>query len=554
MKIPTTLEEQLRPVAAKLFPLRPKVMPVTQIVAELDSVAKLDTMAVAQTTVMRWLQTRIGSLPKDAWAGEPFELDEMGTQAAAVRIKTPEVDYWTLRFVHIDEKVARNWTTETTIGRSRGRTIFGVRLVLSTREANPNFEPSIPGVVYRLSEHPGLTWEGRKLSARPWNIETADDVDSLVDLIADPKRRAPVIVVSLDERQTDPSSAALDVEKLAGSCIGIAHVVVLPGPFAFALTDRIGKEFSVYRRAVRIYRPGCSIESDSPFTHPLTLAERIENWQDVGPSEFNRFLIRHAAFESVVRIDADKDLPTFSKVRQLWLEQRIQRAIDTGNLESQLSVLQKQNTSLQQDNETALSLAESEQNLRQSSESRAETLDQENQSLRWRIRLLEQRLEAREGTSVNAAVPSPQSFDQLKQWAEANLAAHVVVTGKAVRAAKASPFLDVQYAYQVLLMMSDEYYKMRTEGGPEHMSAFREALDRLELDDTHAGEESKLMEQGDELLVEWRGRKRLLSRHLKRRGNTREPTRSFRLYYFWDDETQQVVIGSLPGHLTTRHT
>ena len=44
------------------------------------------------------------------------------------------------------------------------------------------------------------------------------------------------------------------------------------------------------------------------------------------------------------------------------------------------------------------------------------------------------------------------------------------------------------------------------------------------------------------------GRPRVLDWHLKR-GESRERTRCFRLYYFWDDETQCAVVGWLPSHL-----
>jgi hypothetical protein len=51
-----------------------------------------------------------------------------------------------------------------------------------------------------------------------------------------------------------------------------------------------------------------------------------------------------------------------------------------------------------------------------------------------------------------------------------------------------------------------------------------------------------------------RGDKQLLALHFKNGGNTRDPERCLRIYYFWDDESQQVVVGSLPGHLDTRAT
>jgi hypothetical protein len=37
-------------------------------------------------------------------------------------------------------------------------------------------------------------------------------------------------------------------------------------------------------------------------------------------------------------------------------------------------------------------------------------------------------------------------------------------------------------------------------------------------------------------------------------GNTRDPKRRLEIYYFWDDDPQQVMVGWLPGHLVNRLT
>jgi hypothetical protein len=42
--------------------------------------------------------------------------------------------------------------------------------------------------------------------------------------------------------------------------------------------------------------------------------------------------------------------------------------------------------------------------------------------------------------------------------------------------------------------------------------------------------------------------------HLKPGRNTRDPTRCLRIYFFWDDEEEQAVVGWLPGHLESRLT
>ena len=37
-------------------------------------------------------------------------------------------------------------------------------------------------------------------------------------------------------------------------------------------------------------------------------------------------------------------------------------------------------------------------------------------------------------------------------------------------------------------------------------------------------------------------------------GNTRDPRRCLRIYYFWDEESQMVVIATMPAHIRTGAT
>ena len=57
----------------------------------------------------------------------------------------------------------------------------------------------------------------------------------------------------------------------------------------------------------------------------------------------------------------------------------------------------------------------------------------------------------------------------------------------------------------------------------------------------------------NEYYVNFGGQRRALQLHLKK-GVSREPRNCLRIYFFWDDDADQVVVGHLPGHLTTATT
>ena len=94
---------------------------------------------------------------------------------------------------------------------------------------------------------------------------------------------------------------------------------------------------------------------------------------------------------------------------------------------------------------------------------------------------------------------------------------------------------------------------MRRTGGEELSAAYSHALRDLGLEDERSISESRLDEQGDDYVIQYNGEKRELERHL-RKGNSREPRHCFRLYFFWDTEGEQVVVGWLTSHLETRQS
>ncbi|MEI2421315.1 hypothetical protein V6O07_13660, partial [Arthrospira platensis SPKY2] len=114
-------------------------------------------------------------------------------------------------------------------------------------------------------------------------------------------------------------------------------------------------------------------------------------------------------------------------------------------------------------------------------------------------------------------------------------------------------FDDAQLAYEALLVLRNHYVPMRREGGLERKRAYEHALREVGLEETASFTSARAGEQGDEYFVLYQGRRRELDRHLKG-SSTRDERFAFRLYFFWDADSRQVVVGWLPTHLRTRAT
>ena len=241
-----------------------------------------DAFKAIQKDVIDWMGRKAGrALPVEAWEGHSFELDEVGAQRVAA-VELPEQRYWAARVDDADREVPRRtWTTEIGLA-SAGKqaVLLGNRLVVSTRGDNPPYEPTIPVFVRQSIRGSAAFLDGRLLPKGPWIIKSREDVSELYSLLIAPKRRCDICVCSLDENEEDPASIIPSANVVYHRTLGAAHVGIITGSAAYYLTDFVGKEFSVFRRAIRTYRPHFNIDNDEPRRHPIALPQSIYEWKD----------------------------------------------------------------------------------------------------------------------------------------------------------------------------------------------------------------------------------------------------------------------------------
>jgi hypothetical protein len=517
--------------------------------------------AAVQREVLDWISRKAGrQLPADAWEGHTFELDEVGAQhVATAALDTPR--YWAARADDADRYVAqRTWITEIGLAVApAGGVMFGCRLLVSARGENPPYQPSIPGFVRDAILGGEAFLDGRGISQDLWTVRSKSDVDELYSLMIAKGRRTNICLFSLAEDKDDVTTTAASAIAVHKRTLGAAHVAVLTGSAAFMLTDIVGKEFSVFNRAVRTYRPGFETDADDPLRHPIAFAHRIATWQDSGiegPDAFENFLVRNCILQTVAGDDLESVLPPFSEVRRVASTISINRAQDSGASKDQLlRLFEGDNAKLRADldEERAIhdSLLQDAERERDEAQRRADEARSATYSLNQRIRSLEAQHRARGDANVVTDIPSDLSG--IKAWADENIAGSVILTNRALRGAKESDYEDPALVYNALLLLRDHYVPMRREGGEELAKSYHDSLLHLGLEDSLSITSTRLGEQGDEYLVQHNGRKRELERHLKK-GSSRESRHCFRLYYFWDEEDQQVVVGWLTSHLGTRET
>ena len=544
-----SLAEQLASALPHMRGARRTVLPACRIRMRIPADDLDGAFGEARDEVLRWMQDRAGRrLPAEAWRGEGFEL----AGAAPLRVEAAparDAGRWTARLDEADGDVPdRLWATEAEIARDGEAISVHVRLGCAARGESPS-APSVPGLVRRIADRFDVAVDGRPVGAGPWLVDTPERAEKLLALLCDPERERDVLTIATHDLDDDPSTALVSPQSVFERTLGAAHVAVVTMSATFALTDRVGKELSVFRQAVRTYKPGFDPWRAEPRDHPLAVGTRISAWAG-GSEAFEDFLVATCLRATVGAVDREEHPPfPFAARRTAPEPPRTPVPPATPSGDERLDALRRENEELGAETlrlAEALGKAEKERNaaIAARNEARAEA-----RSLRDRAAYLE-RMQGNAPARPDGSVV-PGSFGQLEQWSKEQLDGAVRLHPRAIRAAKKSKFEDVALACRALLILRDHYVPMRLEGGADRRAAYREALAREGLKDEPTFAGARAGEHGDAYNVEHGGRNRQLERHLKG-SNARDERRGFRLYFFWDDSDREVVVGWLPNHLPTR--
>lgn len=534
---------------------RTLIRPVSQVTLRLKAVEGHDRFTETIDNVIRWLNNRAGGkLPDQAWKRLSFELSEIGAQHTAA-ISLPSKNIWAARLDDADKSLPlRTWVTEIGVGvDNNGDVLFGTRLISATRGEDTLYDRSIPGFVKGILGSGPAELDGTLLRNEPVVVDSAEDVEWLLKLLERPDRIANVVVFSLPEGSTNPLEVAASAGDFFRLTQGAVHVVILTGPASFLLSDRVGRELSVYRQGIRTYRPKFKAWVDEPTHHPLALPQRIASWSKDENGGFEQWLANQILADSVRGIDREERLPPFNAIRQFAAENERKKLRKAGGADAELlSLFEQDNEQLRLDlseqKEHYDGLLVSAESERESALQNANTAKSLNFVLRERLRAIEAKLSALE---AQPQTPIPEDLDDFEVWCKEYMSGSVVIINRAFQGVRKSEYHDPTLLYKALILLRDNYIPMRIEGGPEWMERYEQELSNLNLEDSLTGDGAKF---SPELYkVQYGGQQRELNRHLKG-GTSREPRYCFRLYYFWDNENQVVVVGWLPSHLDNRAT
>jgi len=221
---------------------------------------------------------------------------------------------------------------------------------------------------------------------------------------------------------------------------------------------------------------------------------------------------------------------------------------DLVSLESQLKASQEARVAAEAQAREALGLAVQEEGARRDAE------DQRNQEkaraivLAARLRALESRL----GSVADAGIDQPAKYDDVASWVERQFAGRLKLHARALRGLKHAVFEDLQLVCNLLELLAVDYVDSK-RGNRDAWRRFEEGVANRGVEYSRSISGTRAGEQGEEYFVRYSGRREFLEWHLKK-GTSRNERRDLRIYFFWDSEEEEAIVGFLPGHLDDRIT
>jgi hypothetical protein len=339
-------------------------------------------------------------------------------------------------------------------------------------------------------------------------------------------------------------NCVIDPDVLAQKTAGLAHVVRLGVDAGWTLSEMLSRRLSVFGLAARSYYPGFERMSARFEDHPLASSEWL-NRRFPDSRSFINFLSDRAVDASIAHADLEQRLPSYARVRQTIASRRLDAAKRARASDVELTRLyEEDNERLRDDLKAAEDLLDERGRRQRAIEEERDELSREVYALRVRVDQLQTAMADR-GTPES--VPIPESFEDVEQWVQQYLGGSVVLLPRALRSVKKAEYSEPELVYKALLVLGREYRDLRLGRGSQNVLDGLLSDDGMEISAT--GSLAHLMQWREDYEVNWRGANCFLDMHLKK-GTSRESRHCLRIYFFWDEDSDQVVVGHLPDHLT----
>lgn len=541
-----------------------------------------DPFESAVSEIFQWLENKVGNaFPPEGHKGDMT----FSTSIGGHRIEAVDIDFndgkaklWALDYSHPDED-GNIWNTQFVLAQqNQGKPLIGLKLGAKSSDSDANLALSIPKAFRNICSTVGVEVDGQEATGKAMRVcSRLDDQDSFPDfirLLEDPSRKIPLIVISTPQDLRDMQGLSKEADRIAEMNQGIAHVCLLEGKASWDLTNAVGRELSVFKGAIRIYQPDFKADSSNKFHHPIYQHEKIGEWNG-GVAGFRRHLQSKMFQQSVLSIGADEDIPSFSDLKKIKLNQALAALQQKQTQQQQLSPVTQDSDRLarlfeenalllnetqllnqklelaRQDASQSLSLAVQEEQRADAAERRVLVLEGQNAELSTQMEQFKQQY-SKVRNNFRSIALYPDNLKVIEDWGDQYLGDRVLLHPRAISGAKKSNYRHPELVYRGLQLLANEYWDMKTGAFGKDTSMLKQLFDlkctALHLEDAFSISKIGAGNHRDQYYVN-SGKERLfLERHLGN-GTSRDPSKTLRIYYAWDDKNERVVVGHMPDHL-----
>jgi hypothetical protein len=431
------------------------------------------------------------------------------------------------------------WHTRCEISTFNGLTEFSLQLLLESIQfyiAPVDFNLKRPRVVATLLRQFACVHGDTRLSMEPRGL-SAESVPKFVQTrLLSSSRRLPIVMVS---RTSLSDKWLVDPGELADRLAGIAEVYVLDDKWAgYALSEEVGKLYSCYNGAVRLYWPNFSL-TEAPYS-PVYLPERATYLGSRLIENIFRQLAAISAFRFLpgpVTVDALESLQT-ERANELDLLKKA--AHDSNDYGQLLELSDEENRQLRD---------------------KAQQLEKDNEDLRTRLQLSQENLksiwQAQEPEDQAASDEIIRSEDEPElENVEAAVCAAQLKFGdtllfqeSAFESANDSPFKQPKKVLHALLAMHEvclawrQSRKTKTPIGTWEQQFIKKGL-------TYKARESMTSKGkwAEEYETVYKGNKVSIEQHLAL--GKAGPDTCLRIHFYVDEDSQKFVVAHVGRHKT----
>jgi hypothetical protein len=507
----------------------------------------------------------------------PFRLEvDPGTFVETVWKASTKI--WAMRLVHADTGdvrspvAGRTFTTHVSFMERGGSVEVAIQTLCTQPPSAPRDVDVVrPALVSRLSKELGLR-DVLPMDGKPVVYTKDEETSDLRALLRNPYRSLPVVVfreapssasVVLPENGSEvvgpPPHVEFDTVFLAEKLLGYASVVHLEGEAAEAFPQKVPAEFRVDSGGVRVYQPAMDEWKAEPAErHPRFLEESLRYWSVAGadgsirsgPTAFAEYLVRMVRSGMAQRTVDWRGVLRFPSVFDAFLEERQDNVgpedcLDCrGNYETRIAALRDEIERLKSENEYFVDEADHAEN-------EVAVLRQDRFLLEERVTHLTEELEGKVVPAGAGDALVPANIESVPDWVRARLSRRLLLLTRAVRELRSADFEDVPLLCDALRLLAQDYYDMHV--GKLRVAEFTDRARTLGLTWGQSTDETQAGRYGEAYYVQYplqqgRGRRTFLQQHL-RKGTSFESRHCLRIYFFWGEEDQKVIVGSLPRHL-----